>query len=193
MTDSNNSNGQQDNVSRGSGCREDIIFCRICHDSGGNEALFRACRCAGTMAHIHQSCLCEWLRLANIRECELCHTPFSMSVRRRRITRWTCSHTNCVTSPILHYFAGILLIFVSMCLCVFALMRIAHDGSETPWFYFLYLFIAMLAFIIGSLLCSSIRDTAWNTWVNWINTNMDIIVEPYVEPRPEESTSETNL
>ncbi|KAK3584964.1 hypothetical protein CHS0354_009653 [Potamilus streckersoni] len=31
--------------------------CRICHDGGQSESMVSPCKCAGSMAHVHKSCL----------------------------------------------------------------------------------------------------------------------------------------
>jgi len=50
------------------------IRCRICHSSSG--VLYRPCACSGSIAHVHQECLLQWLSMKNIRECEVCHTTY---------------------------------------------------------------------------------------------------------------------
>ncbi|XP_045474863.1 E3 ubiquitin-protein ligase MARCHF3-like [Harmonia axyridis] len=52
------------------------IVCRICYDADSNEELITPCRCKGTVAYVHRSCLETWLAEANATNCELCHQAF---------------------------------------------------------------------------------------------------------------------
>lgn len=175
-------------------CQEENTVCRICYDDECEEILFRACRCAGTMAHVHHSCLRQWLTQSSITQCELCHTPFVMSIRRRRIPRCSCRRT-CVRSPLLHFFMGVTLVFLAMCLSVFVMIRVVQDGHEYQWANYTYLVISLVGFFIGSMLYSSVRGEAWERWNAWLRGNVVITIEPYqeeTEPTNEEDT-ETNL
>eukprot|EP00471_Norrisiella_sphaerica_P006609 CAMPEP_0184490754 /NCGR_PEP_ID=MMETSP0113_2-20130426/18732_1 /TAXON_ID=91329 /ORGANISM="Norrisiella sphaerica, Strain BC52" /LENGTH=1237 /DNA_ID=CAMNT_0026874793 /DNA_START=130 /DNA_END=3843 /DNA_ORIENTATION=- len=55
----------------------DQVRCRICHSSSG--VLYRPCACNGSIAHIHQDCLLQWLSMKNVRECEVCHTTYEFT------------------------------------------------------------------------------------------------------------------
>ncbi|XP_044008541.1 E3 ubiquitin-protein ligase MARCHF3-like [Aphidius gifuensis] len=49
------------------------FVCRICHHSDtSSEPLVSPCRCKGTLAHIHLSCLERWLNESSRNHCELC-------------------------------------------------------------------------------------------------------------------------
>ncbi|KAK4180221.1 hypothetical protein QBC36DRAFT_320674 [Triangularia setosa] len=51
--------------------------CRICRGEGTpEEPLFYPCRCSGSIKHVHQDCLMEWLSHSQKKHCELCKTPF---------------------------------------------------------------------------------------------------------------------
>lgn len=49
------------------------IVCRICYDNNKDEPIITPCRCKGTVAFIHRSCLETWLAESNTTKCELCH------------------------------------------------------------------------------------------------------------------------
>ncbi|KAF4119395.1 E3 ubiquitin-protein ligase MARCH6 [Geosmithia morbida] len=52
-------------------------ICRICRSEGTpDEPLFYPCRCSGSIQHVHQDCLMEWLSHSQKKYCELCKTPF---------------------------------------------------------------------------------------------------------------------
>ncbi|KAK9889535.1 hypothetical protein WA026_006890 [Henosepilachna vigintioctopunctata] len=52
------------------------VLCRICYDADSREELITPCRCKGTVAYVHRSCLETWLAEANATNCELCHQTF---------------------------------------------------------------------------------------------------------------------
>ncbi|KAL3268816.1 hypothetical protein HHI36_007912 [Cryptolaemus montrouzieri] len=52
------------------------VLCRICYGADSNEELITPCRCKGTVAYVHRSCLETWLAEANATNCELCHQVF---------------------------------------------------------------------------------------------------------------------
>ncbi|PNS17912.1 ERAD-associated E3 ubiquitin-protein ligase doa10 [Sphaceloma murrayae] len=63
-----------DATSRGDG---DGDTCRICRSEGTpEEPLFHPCKCSGSIKHVHQDCLMEWLSHTNKKHCELCKTSF---------------------------------------------------------------------------------------------------------------------
>ncbi|XP_074095067.1 uncharacterized protein LOC141524847 isoform X1 [Cotesia typhae] len=52
--------------------------CRICHrPSGITEKLMSPCRCKGTLAYVHLSCLERWLNQSCRNHCELCRYRFN--------------------------------------------------------------------------------------------------------------------
>lgn len=72
----------------------DPAQCRICRgEATDDQPLFHPCLCAGSIKHVHQDCLEQWLKRSGKRQCELCKRPF----------RFT---------------AGILMSCVCMCMCV---------------------------------------------------------------------------
>ena len=50
-------------------------MCRICRDSGP-EVLHHPCKCSGTVALVHASCLRSWLSYSHKEACELCRHRF---------------------------------------------------------------------------------------------------------------------
>jgi len=52
------------------------LFCRICREgddgAGGREAFVAPCRCRGSVALVHVSCLERWLAESDTSCCELC-------------------------------------------------------------------------------------------------------------------------
>ncbi|KYN19459.1 E3 ubiquitin-protein ligase MARCH3, partial [Trachymyrmex cornetzi] len=51
--------------------------CRICHTNTAKEPLISPCRCKGTLAYVHLSCLERWLNQSCRTYCELCRYYFN--------------------------------------------------------------------------------------------------------------------
>jgi E3 ubiquitin-protein ligase MARCH6 len=65
------------NTAGGEDAAGDPDTCRICRGEGSDkEPLFHPCKCSGSIKHVHQDCLMEWLSHSQKKHCELCKTPF---------------------------------------------------------------------------------------------------------------------
>ncbi|XP_068229882.1 E3 ubiquitin-protein ligase MARCHF3-like isoform X2 [Palaemon carinicauda] len=53
-------------------------MCRICLEGDGQEELISPCKCSGTLALIHKTCLEKWLNLSSCDTCELCRYVFTL-------------------------------------------------------------------------------------------------------------------
>ncbi|XP_046823419.1 E3 ubiquitin-protein ligase MARCHF3 [Vespa crabro] len=71
--------------------------CRICHTNTVKEPLVSPCRCKGTLAYVHLSCLERWLNQSCRSYCELCHYQFN-AVETLRYT-WPESLRIWITHP----------------------------------------------------------------------------------------------
>lgn len=51
------------------------LFCRICHDTKSDNItpLISPCRCTGSSALVHQTCIENWLTLSGRESCDLCN------------------------------------------------------------------------------------------------------------------------
>ncbi|ORZ36061.1 RING-variant domain-domain-containing protein, partial [Catenaria anguillulae PL171] len=59
----------------------DPIVCRICRDeSTPEEPLYTPCKCTGSIRHVHQACLSEWLSHSGKEKCEVCGARFQFKV-----------------------------------------------------------------------------------------------------------------
>lgn len=67
------------------------MICRICHDGESREELVQPCRCAGTMATIHVSCIEKWLSSINSDKCEICGYKYITKSTARPCKEWLTS------------------------------------------------------------------------------------------------------
>ena len=60
------------------------IMCRICRSEPGGEKIISPCYCAGSLQHVHESCLLKWLKAydcVNKHHCELCQYEFKLKAK----------------------------------------------------------------------------------------------------------------
>ncbi|KAJ8917715.1 hypothetical protein NQ315_005164 [Exocentrus adspersus] len=75
------------------------VACRICYDNDKDEELINPCRCRGTVAFVHRTCLEIWLAESNTTKCELCHQEFKTErtprfSSRESVWRWCISRSS---------------------------------------------------------------------------------------------------
>ncbi|KAF2896834.1 hypothetical protein ILUMI_09344 [Ignelater luminosus] len=92
---SKNTNGSKSNICTCEPDKSSIIsiVCRICYDGDKDEPIITPCRCRGTVAFVHRSCLETWLAESNTTSCELCHHVYRTErtpkyTARQSIWRW---------------------------------------------------------------------------------------------------------
>ena len=85
------------------------VICRICHEGDSKEDLFSFCKCAGTLAKAHRSCLEKWLSTANSSACEICKFDFETS-RKPRPLLDVIPCTLPLAKPFYYYFLWLLIV-----------------------------------------------------------------------------------
>ncbi|KAJ3216804.1 hypothetical protein HK099_005707, partial [Clydaea vesicula] len=56
------------------------LICRVCRSGETfDQPLYNPCKCNGSMKHVHQVCLEEWLSHSNSKKCEICKHQFRFS------------------------------------------------------------------------------------------------------------------
>lgn len=72
------------NLTQGSLSTSMESYCRICHDGDNDEKLMRACRCQGSIKHVHHECLLNWVSRSGDLTCEICKYSFNVIRSRRK-------------------------------------------------------------------------------------------------------------
>ena len=72
------------NITHGSLSTSMESYCRICHDGDSDEKLIRACRCHGSIKHVHHQCLLNWVSISGDLACEICKYNYNVSRSRRK-------------------------------------------------------------------------------------------------------------
>ncbi|KAK3584962.1 hypothetical protein CHS0354_009651 [Potamilus streckersoni] len=115
------------------------VACRICHDDETSGSLITPCKCSGSIARVHQSCLKTWIKVKfppnetprGSPKCEVCHNKFVMSKKMKlRISR--CPEIT-AQDKMRHVIFCSSIFFMLLCLSIvfvaFAKMR---DRNENP-------------------------------------------------------------
>ncbi|KAF7397758.1 hypothetical protein HZH68_008980 [Vespula germanica] len=165
--------------------------CRICHTNTIMEPLVSPCRCKGTLAYVHLSCLERWLNQSCRSYCELCNYQFN-AVETLRYT-WPKSLRIWITHP--HNRRNIqsdLLIFTLLSIvtigliivCLWGMRYFIMEGKKigiskswtkgVTWFF---LGIVILGYIATVYLLGKDQLSPWYRW--WKSTvNVQLIVDP---------------
>ena len=91
---------------------DDERVCRVCRLSApeSGQELFQPCKCSGSIQHVHEDCLRDWLAISRGHKCELCKQPFRwqkgqwdghISVMRRAEQEWQGQPSQCGEQRIL--------------------------------------------------------------------------------------------
>ncbi|XP_037939663.1 uncharacterized protein LOC119672635 [Teleopsis dalmanni] len=60
------------------------LICRICRTGNEeNHPVRKPCECRGTMQHVHEDCLIEWLIFTRRKQCEICKFDYNVKVSYR--------------------------------------------------------------------------------------------------------------
>lgn len=186
-------------------------LCRICLESESSDnLLIHPCKCTGSVRHVHESCLKAWLSSRDqdltLAQCELCRTPFVMTVKLRR----KCAlkgflnegFTHCLLAPLL---AGVLGM-VGLIIYLLADKYLINTSSSSQRGYSSALIgVCLLAsLVLAYLLFKALREAFCSRYIQeWTiqnhdlpeqdsvpNSKTDSVLEPsQVEMRPEGSES----
>ena len=184
---------------------EDV--CRICLEPPAPEnRLLHPCKCIGSIRFIHEECLKAWLssQAEDMAEacCELCKTPFSMSIKlsRKCTPREACTDglTQCLFAPLLLAVLGMLILIVYL----LSDKYLANADSAEQRGYTAALVVTCLvsALVIVYLLFRTLREACCSRKLTeWIirdyetsETEVDRII-PETKPAGDVSSFPTHL
>ena len=109
---------------------DDAMECRICGGEDKETGWLKPCECAGSMSFVHKHCLQKWIKLSNrgdkAMECEVCHVPYSVVLRRKVVC--DAAHI-CTCKSCSHIAEAFILVFCLACLIV--MMFVLFPSFET--------------------------------------------------------------
>lgn len=185
--------------------------CRICLEcEASDNSLIHPCKCAGTVKYVHEGCLKAWLSsrdqdLAQA-ECELCRTPFVMTMRLQRkcVPKGFLNEgfTHCLLAPLL---AGVLgMIGLIIYLLTDKYLINTSSTSQRSYSSVLIGVCIVASLVLIYLLIKALREAFCSRYIEeWTISNHDVpeqdsvpnsktdsVLEPsHVEMRPEDSES----
>ncbi|EZA62241.1 E3 ubiquitin-protein ligase MARCH3 [Ooceraea biroi] len=165
--------------------------CRICHTNTAKEPLISPCRCKGTLAYVHLSCLERWLNQSCRTYCELCRYCFN-AVETPRY-RWPESLRIWISHPRNRTnIQSDLLILTLLTIVTAGLVAVCHLGMRyfiiegkkigisklwtrgAIWFF---LTAVILGYITTVYLLGRDQVSLWYRW--WKSTvNVRLVVDP---------------
>jgi len=154
------------------------IFCRICHDV---DNLQKACKCRGTIALVHLTCLEKWLSYNQNSTCELCGHTFQVVASNRPFKEWIFSNKNEKKYIICDFLSLILLtplLIFSFSLCLFGSIHYfeLEKNTEGNCLMSLAVFI-MLLYLLWIYLLFSHHTMEFKEWRK-TNKTIKIIPQP---------------
>ncbi|CAG7731407.1 unnamed protein product [Allacma fusca] len=164
-------------------------FCRICHDGDTSEALVAPCRCTGTVALIHTSCLEHWLTTSNSDKCEICNFSYKISKEPRPCSEYlndTANQFNVrnLIADIICFFLLTPLLVVSTYLCFLgAKQYFLRERWEAVGLLILSIFL-LAVYITWCHVTTRFHISVWKSWQR---TNQQIRLTEVHQPHCRES------
>ena len=160
--------------------------CRICLESTEETSnrLIHPCRCTGSVRYIHAECLKAWLAsqiedLASA-HCEICKTPFEMTIKLSRSCspREACTSglTQCLFAPLLLAVLGMLVLIVYLLSDKYLVN--ASSGQQRGYTAALVGTCVVSSFVIAYLLFKALREACCSRkLVEWTIADFDMATE----------------
>eukprot|EP00794_Sanderia_malayensis_P003341 gene3341-3830_t len=142
-------------------------ICRICLEKG-TEALVAPCKCAGSAAFAHESCLLQWFFKTRRRKCELCLSEVNVkSIGFKPLQKWRVPTDSCdFVFYLFSLYCVIMFVFTGM------IIWIATQGCMSPVCITLYVICSMsFVYFIYCCGCVEYSKTYWKACLttnkNW--------------------------
>lgn len=165
---------------------QQYLMCRICHcEEASAEYLISPCYCSGTLQHVHQSCLQQWLKSNDLKSCELCKYNFIMSYETRPFKNWEKLDMNNI--EVRKVFCSITFHIIAITCVVWSLYvlidRTAEESrlNQFDWSFWTKLVVVAIGFT-GGVIFMYIQCKMYIQLCNrWRQYNRVIIIQPITE------------
>ncbi|KAI1295568.1 E3 ubiquitin-protein ligase MIR1 [Halotydeus destructor] len=141
-------------------------FCKFCwleeHES--SSPLETHCKCSGTNASVHKSCLKDWLQVRGERTCNFCRSDYDVEFSKspKSIKAWLTSSDDRLAK------VGYLLGAPLLIILIVVLVTLRTSDITNHWFNFIALIvIAIVIITIGGFLM-------WNMFRKWQADNFQV-------------------
>ncbi|XP_066588082.1 E3 ubiquitin-protein ligase MARCHF3-like [Prorops nasuta] len=175
--------------------------CRICHTNNAKEALVSPCRCKGSLAYVHLSCLERWLNESCRSYCELCRFNFNaIKTPRYRLPEslrvWISHPRNrrniqsdlLILTLLTIITVGLIsVLLVGMRYFVIEGKKVGISKKWTRGAIWFFLTLVILGYITAVYLLAKDQVSTWYRW--WRNTvNVRLVVDPQLPRAPATET-----
>lgn len=158
------------------------MLCRICQTNTANEVLISPCRCKGSMAYVHLSCLERWLNQSSRSYCELCKYQYNAIETQRygfceALWLWI-NHPRNRTHVQSDFLIVILLTIVTaglVCVCILGMQYFVIEATKfgmtrmwTKVVVCIFLGTVIVGYIVTIYLLIKDELAPWYRW--WKNT-----------------------
>ncbi|XP_037076552.1 E3 ubiquitin-protein ligase MARCHF9-like isoform X2 [Pollicipes pollicipes] len=159
-------------------------FCRICHDGPERAPLVSACRCTGSMQHVHNDCLIRWILSSFNTHCEICLHRYRIGTTGMRLPHhWKLPQTDGVERY--HMMLCLVALVVLSAVISFLIYVSTDEGREartyrdSPLAPALYTVYAVLGLVCLGLASAELHYTICPLLERFRLTNMNLLVVPF--------------
>ncbi|XP_002156095.1 E3 ubiquitin-protein ligase MARCHF11 [Hydra vulgaris] len=168
------------NSLKGNDCKTSV--CRICYGSSEEEELKTPCKCLGSVKHIHQSCLMNWLRTGN-NHCEICNTPYrfhrtTLPYNQRISPNKTSWHLAWIVKElvVLDWFHFLEMVFI----CVSLMIINRMSSFDLVYQFGLIGLVELIYYTLNVACCFFLLY-----YESWVQLNIKMVVLNYKDPLKE--------
>ncbi|XP_070389664.1 E3 ubiquitin-protein ligase MARCHF3-like [Dermacentor albipictus] len=153
-------------------------ICRICFCGVSTESLLAPCKCKGSLAKVHKTCLETWLGNQAIDQCEICKYHYMTARRPKGFHEWLMNSStredkqNLVGDMVALLLLTPLVVF-SLWLCTEGAIQFSHEGFPT-WESAGLVFITIVLFVVFCVWVTLLYRYHYTIWKQWRSHNFHV-------------------
>ncbi|KAL3242022.1 hypothetical protein MRX96_021557 [Rhipicephalus microplus] len=153
-------------------------ICRICFCGVSTESLLAPCKCKGSLAKVHKTCLETWLGNQAIDQCEICKYQYMTARRPKGFHEWLMNSStredkqNLVGDMVALLLLTPLVVF-SLWLCTEGAIQFSHEGFPT-WESAGLVFITIVLFVVFCVWVTLLYRYHYTIWKQWRSHNFHV-------------------
>ncbi|CAN7986399.1 unnamed protein product [Ixodes pacificus] len=173
-------------------CNAQADICRICFCGVSTESLLAPCKCKGSLAKVHKTCLETWLGNQAIDQCEICKYHYVTARRPKGFHEWLINSStredkqNLIGDMVALLLLTPLVVF-SLWLCTEGAIQFSHEGFPT-WESAGLVFITIVLFVVFCVWVTLLYRYHYTIWKQWRSHNfhVNLLVKSNAPPVSEE-------
>lgn len=162
-------------------------MCRICHcEESSEDYLISPCHCIGTLRHVHQACLQQWLKSNGMKSCELCKFEFIMQTKFRPLKNWQKLDINRIEKrkifcSVAFHIIAITCVIWSLYVLVDRTAEEIRKGEFGKWPFWTKIVVVAIGFTGGIVFMYIQCKMYLQLCIRWKQYNRVIIIQPINE------------